>query len=179
MFNSASDPDPVQAQAAWHMNVMLHLFSMATLIMNNHFRGTRIHLYPLLMGFIIYSIAFFFGVFEEVTYYYYYLTVLISILLVFFFGTTNYYNNFETSGNRKHKVGCVMTSMKGASGNRVTLYYPINKDDKTSCADLKWAHDGEHTIKGLMKFGGDILPKGPFRHLESIRQNVKINAPIA
>jgi hypothetical protein len=98
---------------------------------------------------------------------------------VFFFGTTNYYNNFETSGNRKHKVGCVMTSMKGASGNRVTLYYPINKDDKTSCADLKWAHDGEHTIKGLMKFGGDILPKGPFRHLESIRQNVKINAPIA
>ena len=30
-----------------------------------------------------------------------------------------------------------------------------------------------------MKFGADILPKGPFRHLESIRQNVRVNAPPA
>jgi hypothetical protein len=59
------------------------------------------------------------------------------------------------------------------------IYYPVSKDDNKPCGDYKWAHDGEHTIKGLMKFGADILPKGPFRHLESIKKNVRVNAPIA
>ena len=60
-----------------------------------------------------------------------------------------------------------MTEIKGA-GNRVTIYYPTPKEDKGQYKDYRWAHDGEHTIKGLMKFGADILPKGPFRHIESI-----------
>ena len=167
--SSSDAADPMAAQASWHMSIMLHLFSMATLLMNNHFRGTRIHLYPLLMGFVIYSIALFFDVYEEITFYYYYLTVLISILMVVFFGTTNYYSQFETSGARKHSVGCVTATMKGAAGNRVIVYYPCGKDDKTKCADYKWAMDGEHTIKGLMKFGADILPQGPFRHMAGIR----------
>ena len=64
-------------------------------------------------------------------------------------------------------------------GNRVTLYYPTRKDDRESYSDYKWAHDGEHTIKGLMKFGADILPAGPFRHLGSLKQNVRVNAPLA
>jgi hypothetical protein len=179
LFNSTTDPDPLAAQAAWHMNVMLHLFSMASLFMNNHFRGTRIHLYPLISGFLFYSLAFFFGIFEEITYYYYYLSVLISMLLVFFFGTTNFYHSFEPSGSRRFSVGCVITEMKGAAGNRVTLYYPTPAGDSTPCGDYKWAQDGEHTIEGLMKFGQDVLPKGPFRHLESIRQNVKVKAPVA
>ena len=133
LFNSTSDPDPVVAQAAWHMNVMLHLFSMASIFLNSNFRGTRIHLYPMISGFVMYSLALFFGIFEEITYYYYYLCVLISILLVFFFGTTNYYQNFEPSGSRRFKVGCVMTSLK--AGNRVTVYYPTPAEDKTPCGD--------------------------------------------
>lgn len=152
---------------------------MATLFLNNHFRGTRVHLYPLLMGFAIYSLAFFFGIFEEITYYYYYLTVLISMLITFFFGSTEYYNSFETSGAHKFKVGCLMTAIKGGSANRVMIYYPTSKDDNAHYSDYKWAYDGDHTLKGLMKFGADILPKGPFRYIESIRQNVKVNAPIA
>jgi hypothetical protein len=151
------------------MAVMLHLFSLGSLLINNYFRGTRVHLYPLLMGFALYSLAFFFGVYEEVTYYYYYLMCLLSLLLSFFFGTTNYYSSFELSGSHKHRVGCVQTSLKGGSQNRVMIYYPTPKDYRGAYQDYKWAHDGEHTIKGLMKFGADILPKGPFRHLESVR----------
>jgi hypothetical protein len=64
-----------------------------------------------------------------------------------------------------------MTSLKGGSSNRVMIYYPTPKDGGPY-NDYKWAHDGEHTLKGLMKFGADILPKGPFRYIESIGQNV-------
>jgi len=71
---------------------------MASLYLNHRQRGSRIHLYPLLSGFAFYSLAFFFGVFEEITYYYYYLTLLASIMLSIFFGSTNYYDSFETSG---------------------------------------------------------------------------------
>lgn len=53
-------------------------------------------------------------------------------------------------------------------GNRVMIYYPTSKNDKGTYRDYKWAHDGEHTLKGLMKFGADILPAGPFRHIQSI-----------
>ena len=58
------------------------------------------------------------------------------------------------------------------------IYYPTSKSDNGTYRDYKWAHDGEHTLKGLMKFGADILPAGPFRHIQSIKQNVKVNAPI-
>jgi hypothetical protein len=52
-------------------------------------------------GFLFYSLALFFGIFEEVTYYYYYLMVLISSVLVFFFGTTSFYTGFELSGSQQ------------------------------------------------------------------------------
>jgi hypothetical protein len=34
---------------------------------------------------------------------------------------------------------------------------------------MPWAYDGEHTIKGMMKFGADILPEGPFKYLSAIK----------
>ena len=92
----------------FHLSAMVHLFSLASLLMNNHFRGTRIHLYPLIMGFALYSLAFFFGIFEEVAFYYYYLTVLFSMLISFFFAT-DYYASYELSGARVNNVGCLMT----------------------------------------------------------------------
>jgi hypothetical protein len=98
LFLNPYDSDPVISQAAWNMSAMLHIFSLITLLMNNYFRGTRVHLYPLIMGFAIYSLAFFFGIYEEITYYYYYLMCLVSLLVTFFFGTTDYYNKFELSG---------------------------------------------------------------------------------
>ncbi len=72
-------------------------------------------MYPLIMGFAVYSLAFFFGVFEEITYYYYYLMTMISVIVTFFFGSTNYYDSFELSGSHKHRVGCVQTALKGGS----------------------------------------------------------------
>lgn len=113
------------------MSVVLHLFSLASLFLNHHYRGTRIHLYPLLTGFALYSLAFFFGVFEETAYYYYYLTLLTSMVVSFFFGTTNFYDSFEPSG-RKYQVGCIMTEMKSGTQNRVMIYYPTSKDDPKS-----------------------------------------------
>jgi Platelet-activating factor acetylhydrolase, isoform II len=69
--------------------------------------------------------------------------------------------------------------MKTSSGNRVMMYYPTDKKDLKSYKDSNWAYDGDHTIKGLMKFGADILPQGPFKHLDSIKQNVRMNAPLS
>ena len=63
-------------------------------------------MYPLILGFSLYSLAFFFGIFEEIAFYYYYLMVLASGVLRLFFGTTEYYRGFELSGGRKNnKVG--------------------------------------------------------------------------
>lgn len=70
-----------------------------------------------------------------------------------------------------------MTQLK-VGGNRVSIYYPTPKDGKGDYSDYKWAYDGEDTVKGLMKFGDDILPKGPFRHLAGIRQGVRVKAPL-
>lgn len=82
--------------------------------------------------------------------------VLVSSVVAYFFGSADFYNSFETSG-RSNAVGCVIAQMKGAP-NRVSIYYPTPKNDGGRYSDYKWAHDGEHTIKGLMKFGADILP---------------------
>ena len=56
-------------------------------------------MYPLILGFTLYSLALFFGIFQEIGYYYYYLMVLSSLLLSYFFGPGNdYYNSFQLSG---------------------------------------------------------------------------------
>ena len=87
-----------EGAAAFQMCVMLHLFSMVALFLNNYLRGTRIHMYPLMMGFALYSLALFFGIYEEIAYYYYYLTLLVSLTINYFFGSTEFYNSFATSG---------------------------------------------------------------------------------
>ena len=105
--------------------LLLYFFVLVNLLFNNHFRGTRIHLYPIAMGYSLYSLTLLFGIFEEIAFYYYYLTTLISIVLVFFFGSIDYYQSFETSG--RYKAGFVETVTKG-SGNRVFIYYPVSKN---------------------------------------------------
>ena len=71
--------------------LLLYFFVLINLFMNNHYRGTRIHLYPIMMGFSLYSLTLLFGIFEELAFYYYYLTTLVSIVIVFFFGSVDYY----------------------------------------------------------------------------------------
>ena len=43
---------------------------------------------------------------------------------------------------------------------------------------MLWAYDGEHMIKGLIKFGADLVPSGPFYYLLSVKQRVKVDAPL-
>ena len=119
---------------------------LANLLINNYYRGTRIHLYPLCAGFAVYSLALFFEFLEEIAFYYYYLMTLVSLMLVYFFGTLDYYNSFELSG--RHAVGATVTQTK-SQANRVLIYYPTNKNAPNTYADLKWAIDGEHILKGL------------------------------
>lgn len=156
--------------------LLLYFFVFLNLIVNNHFRGTRIHLYPLMTGFSLYSLALLFGIFEEISFYYYYLTTLVTMVIAFFFGTVDYYQSFETSG--RYKAACVESVTK-ASGNRLFIYYPTDKKTDKQYNDMKWAYDGDHMIKGLMRFAADILPSGPFYYLLSVKQNVRVNAPIA
>jgi hypothetical protein len=33
-------------------------------------------------------------------------------------------------------------------------------------------------VKGLMKFGADLLPQNPFNYLMSVKQRVLVNAPL-
>ena len=72
-----------------------------------------------------------------------------------------------------------MESKTKVSGNRLFIYYPTQKRTEKLYSDMKWAYDGEHTIKGLMRFAADILPSGPFYSLLSVKQNVRVKAPLA
>ena len=71
--------------------LLLYFFVLITLLVNNHYRGTRIHLWPLMTGFSLYSITLLFGILEEMAFYYYYLTCLTSLVVVYFFGTVENY----------------------------------------------------------------------------------------
>lgn len=106
---------------------MLYVFVLANLLLNNHHRGTRIHLYPLVAGFICYSVALLFEFLEEIAFYYYYIMTLLSLMLVYFFGSLDFYNNFELSG--RFAVGAVLTATK-AGNNKVLIYYPTEKAAK-------------------------------------------------
>ena len=72
--------------------LILYVFVLINLLISNHYRGTRVHLWPQLSGFALYSVALLFETLEEITIYYYYLTTLISIMLVYFFGGTYQYS---------------------------------------------------------------------------------------
>lgn len=43
---------------------------------------------------------------------------------------------------------------------------------------MLWAYDGEHMVKGLMKFAADIPPASPFYFLQSVKQKVLVEAPL-
>lgn len=77
--------------APLEIKVMYWAFVLANLLVNNYFRGTRIHLWPLISGFAFYSVALLFEYLEELTYYYYYLMTCLSIMLVYFFGSSYQY----------------------------------------------------------------------------------------
>jgi hypothetical protein len=104
--------------------LLLYFFVLINLLVNNHFRGTRVHLYPLMSGFALYSLALLFGVFEEITFYYYYLMTLGSMMVAYFFGTVDFYQSFETSG--RYRAACKEALTK-VNGNRVFIYYPTEK----------------------------------------------------
>jgi platelet-activating factor acetylhydrolase len=131
-------------------------------------------MYPLIMGFSIYGVSLLFETLEEITFYYYYLTCLTSIVLVYFFGGIEY-NNFVPSG--RHAVGCIETITKMGQ-NRVLIYYPTKKDSSERYPDYKWAMDGDHILKGLVKFAADLVPQNPFYHITHLKLNVRVKAPI-
>lgn len=43
---------------------------------------------------------------------------------------------------------------------------------------MLWAYDGEHMVKGLMKFAAEIPPATPFYFLQSVKQKVLVEAPV-
>ena len=51
-----------------------------------------------------------------------------------------------------------METVTKVSGNRVLIYYPTEKKTNKQYKDMLWAYDGEHMIKGLMKFAADLVP---------------------
>lgn len=71
--------------------LLFYFFVLLTLFVNNYYRGTRVHLWPLVTGFFFYSVTMIFGIMEEIAFYYYYLTTLISLMVVYFFGSVEVY----------------------------------------------------------------------------------------
>ena len=45
------------------LNLLFYTFVLANLLINNYQRGTRVHFYPLISGFALYSVALLFGIF--------------------------------------------------------------------------------------------------------------------
>lgn len=105
------------------LELMIFFFVLITLLVNNYYRGTRVHLWPLITGFSFYTFTLIFDIMVDFSYYYYYLTCLISLMIVYFFGTVENYQSFVPSG--RYSVGCKETITK-ISGNRVLLYYPVD-----------------------------------------------------
>lgn len=148
------------------LKLVLYAFVFANLAISHYYRGTRIHLWPLIFGFSCYSVALLFETLEEITFYYYYLMCLVSIMLVYFFGTSEFYSKFELSG--QYAVGCIQTETK-IGANRILIYYPTEKYTKEIYSDLKWAIDGEHMLNGFIKFAANIIPQGPFYYMLSLK----------
>ena len=155
--------------------ILVFIFTVTTLVINHCYRGTRIHLWPLIFGFFLHSISFIYDIFNDLTFYTYYLTVLASLMMVYFFGSVENYQSFVPYG--RHAVGCVETVTK-VTGNRVLIYYPTPKNTDKKYRDMLWAYDGDHMVKGLMKFAADLVPSGPFYYLLSVKQKVRVGAPI-
>ena len=156
--------------------LLFYFFIFLNLLLNNSIRGTRLHLYPLSLGFALWSLTFLFGIFEQWALYLYLLLCVLSLSLTSVFGSVDQYQQFETSG--RYRTGCVEAESK-ATGNRLLIYYPTPKRADKAYPDMRWAYDGEHTVKGLMKFGADMVPAGPFKYLQSAKQNVRVRAPLA
>ncbi len=71
--------------------IILYFFVLTTLLVNNYYRGTRIHLWPLITGFSFHSVSFLYNILVDISFYYYYLTCLASVIIVYFFGTVENY----------------------------------------------------------------------------------------
>ena len=126
-------------------------------------------------GFAFYSVSFLYQILVDLSFFYYYLTTLASIVIVYFFGTVESYQSFEPYG--RYAVGCVETQTK-VLGNRLLIYYPTEKKTTKLYKDMLWAYDGANMVKGLMKFAADLVPSGPFYYLLSVKQRVRVGAPI-
>jgi hypothetical protein len=116
-------------EEAYEMQGIFYVFVLANMLLNNYYRGTRIHLWPMIIAFAIYSVALIFGMFLTVTYYSYFLMTLLSSVLIYIFGNPEYYTKFEPSG--QYAVGCIDTSTKMGQ-NKVLIYYPTEKSLKLS-----------------------------------------------
>lgn len=146
--------------------LLLYFFVLTTLLVNNYYRGTRVHLWPLVTGFSFYSFTLLFGILEEVAFYYYYLTTLVTLMIVYFFGSSEVYQGYAVSG--RYAVGCHETQLK-IGGNRLLIYYPTDPSSSASYRDMLWAYDGEHILKGLKKFSADLMPETPFKYMLSLK----------
>eukprot|EP00347_Sterkiella_histriomuscorum_P003348 403364636 len=158
------------------LELLVFFFTLFTYLISWYYRGIRIHLWPVVTGFSFYTFTLIFPIMVDLSHFYYYLTCLISLMIVYFFGSVENYQGFVTSG--RYQVGCKETQTK-VSGNRVLIYYPVDKKlNRQNFKDMLWAYDGENMIKGLMKFGADIVPATPFYHLQSVKQRVMVDAPL-
>lgn len=71
--------------------VMIYFFVLFTLLVNNYYRGTRIHLWPLIVGFFLHSVSLLYGILADFSFYCYYLSCLTSLVTAYFFGTIENY----------------------------------------------------------------------------------------
>jgi hypothetical protein len=151
---------------AVEMQGVFYVFVLINMLINNYYRGTRIHLYPMVIAFFCYSVALIFGILITITYYNYALMTVISCALLQVFGNPEYYAKFVPSG--KFAVGCVDTLTK-MGNNKVLIYYPTEKAATARYADYRWAMDGDVIMKGLSKFSADIVPMNPFYYIMSLK----------
>mmetsp|Transcript_8722 Transcript_8722/g.14795 ORF Transcript_8722/g.14795 Transcript_8722/m.14795 type:complete len:163 (+) Transcript_8722:106-594(+) len=135
--------------------LMLHLYTS---------KGVRMHLMPLVSGFLGYTFGLSFLIFEETLYYYYALTTLLSLMLMIFFGHQNYYESFSSDRGCINQVGCKVARLealpfqKEGGGIRVFAYYPTFVADESKYEDLNWATHQSHLLEGFSKFSFGYLP---------------------
>ena len=157
------------------MQAVFYVFVLANMLLNNYYRGTRIHLWPMVIAFIFYSIALIFDTLTGLTYYNYFLMTVISMVMLQIFGTPDQYSKYSPSG--KYAVGCFDTVTK-INSSRVLVYYPTEKvlTGANRYVDYRQAMDGDIILSGLSKFSAEIVPMNSFYHIMGLKQNVRVGA---
>ena len=104
LLNDYSEEENKLSHYTYFQRILIYSPIFSVFILMYMQRGIRVHLMPASTGFLSYTYANTFLLFEETTFYYYVLTTGISFVLFVFFGRHTYFESCNDDTNLQ--IGC-------------------------------------------------------------------------